>query len=68
MANTMFSRRHYEAIAEILAENRPHTQAESPGTWAAIMESLADLFEADNPLDGKGRGFKREKFEEACER
>lgn len=69
MANTMFSRRHYEAIAEILSEQLANSRVKNGQDLLEILrDRFADLFEADNPLDGKGRGFKREKFEEACER
>ena len=64
MANSMFSKRHYEAIAEVFRDHPIVT----PEIRDDLRDALADLFEADNPIDGKGRGFKREKFEEACER
>lgn len=64
--NSLFSTRHYRAIAEVLAENRPVVDREKYATWQGICDDLADLFEADNPRDGKGHGFRRDKWEEDC--
>jgi hypothetical protein len=64
VAASMFSKRHYEAIAAVLRDNR----IVKPEVWEDIRDDLGALFEADNPQDGKGRGFKRDKWEEACER
>ena len=48
----MFSKRHYEAIAEVLMGCDRYEDIES---------GLADLFEDDNPR------FDRDRFLEACE-
>jgi hypothetical protein len=72
----MFSKRHYEAIAEILAEHRPHIVGKRLSgvgyplgdQWTEIRDHFADLFEADNLPNGTWRGFNRAKWEEACER
>lgn len=62
MANSMFSRRHYEAIAEVI-RNVGNQTSENPLTvWERFVDDLADLFHADNER------FDRAKFEEACER
>jgi hypothetical protein len=57
MATSMFSRRHYEAIAAILRANR----IAKPELWEDIRDDLGALFEADNEK------FTRTKWEEACE-
>lgn len=57
MATSMFSRRHYEAIAAVLRENR----IARPELWEDIRDALGALFEADNEK------FKRTTWEEACE-
>jgi hypothetical protein len=65
----MFSKRHYEAVAAVLLDiNRDARAYDGVEMWEAIRDRLSDLFEADNPQDGKGRGFKRDKWEEACDR
>ena len=58
MATSMFSKRHYEAVAAILSQNKIVT----PETWENIRDDLGALFEADNPR------FDRDTFKEACER
>ena len=67
MANSMFTKRHYEAVSAVLRETRGYLQAD-PGTLDLVRFLMSNLFEADNPQDGKGHGFKREKFEEECKR
>jgi hypothetical protein len=58
MAVSMFSKRHYEAIAEVLSQNK----IVKPEVWEDIRDDLGALFEADNEK------FNRTKWEEACER
>lgn len=58
VATSMFSRRHYEAVAAILSQNKIVT----PETWENIRDDLGALFEADNEK------FNRDKWEEVCER
>jgi TPP-dependent pyruvate/acetoin dehydrogenase alpha subunit len=62
MATSMFSRRHYEAVAEVLrgAKREAHEYS-GPGMVEAVQRMYADLFEADNEK------FNRDKWEEACE-
>lgn len=66
MAVSMFSKRHYEAVAEVLVEARPAAQQgtfhNDRAGWQSIRDALADLFEADN------ENFNRTKWEEVCER
>jgi hypothetical protein len=63
MATSMFSRRHYEAIAAILKETgEPNFCFTAFDMWDAIKDRLADLFAADNER------FSRKTFEEECER
>jgi len=61
MATSMFSKRHYEAIAEVM-----RTLTHQCDHWDAALEEvkerLGDLFAADNEK------FNRAKWEEACER
>ena len=58
-----FAKRHYEAIAQILQDNKPNVGLTDPSLvmWNSISCSLADLFGRDNPL------FKRDRFYRACE-
>ena len=58
MANSMFSKRHYQAIAEIFRDYPIVT----PEIRDDLRDALADLFEADNER------FNRQAFEEECER
>jgi hypothetical protein len=58
VAASMFSKRHYEAIAEVMRDNKIVT----PEVWENIRDDLGALFEADNEK------FNRTKWEEACER
>jgi len=63
MATSMFSKRHYEAVAAILKETgEPNFCFTAFDMRDAIKDRLADLFEADNEK------FNRDKWEEACER
>ena len=61
MATSMFSRRHYEAVAEVM-RGIPHAAITPDYVWCTILDALIDLFEADNPR------FDRAKFQEECER
>ena len=62
MARSMFQRRHYAAVASILAD--ANLQASSDlfaiGLHHALRDSFADMFKADNDR------FSRERFEVAC--
>jgi len=63
MANSMFSKRHYEAVAEVLKEINYDARAyDGVEMWEKIRSDLSALFESDNEK------FNRTKFEEACER
>lgn len=63
MATSMFSRRHYEAIAEIIRDAGNDTNCyDVSELWDVFRERFATMFEADNPR------FDRAKWEEACER
>jgi len=64
----MFSKRHYKAIAEVIATNRlmanTDSNTERKELALAVVDcieyDLADLFTQDNPL------FNREKFIQTC--
>lgn len=59
----MFTRRHYKAIAEIMAWNkRLADQDETDSAWIVshTADDLADCFTEDNPR------FDRERFLKAC--
>lgn len=63
MAVSMFSKRHYEAIAAILNEAGNDTNCyDVSELWEVMRERFATMFEADNEK------FNRTKWEEACER
>ena len=62
MATSMFSKRHYEAVAEVLREvNFDDRMVRGEGIVALIRDRFAEVFEADNEK------FNRTKWEEACE-
>ena len=54
MSSTMFTRRHYEAIARTVAE------IDNPRTRAEVCARLARMFKGDNCR------FKEGRFERAC--
>lgn len=56
----MFSKRHYEALAEVLRVRRPRMEAPDRPAWLAIVEGMADTFARDNPR------FDRKRFIFAC--
>ena len=62
----MFTRRHYEAIAHVIAlehtfvKARPVNRDEAHFTIRRVTASLARMFQRDNP------GFTSVKFREAC--
>lgn len=59
----MLTRKHYEAIAEILSEHKDDSQYSTvidERRVESISLSLADYFEKDNPR------FDRDRFLEAC--
>ena len=62
MARSMFQRRHYTAVADILARgNREaHLDLFAVGLLHSLRNSFADMFKADNDR------FSRERFETAC--
>ena len=63
MATSMFSRRHYEAVAAILRDaGNPPCDHAAFLMWRTIYDRFATMFEADNPR------FDRAKFQEECER
>ena len=63
---TMFSARHYRAVAEILSSHDPGGEAGSPSNaswlWYAHRDAFVAMFKKDNP------NFIPEKFNEACEK
>ena len=62
----MFTKQHYEQIAQIIKQNLPpegattNNSIQSRSTLTCIAEDLADFFSEDNPR------FKSLKFLEAC--
>lgn len=60
---SMFSKRHYEAIAGVMQEAcpLPTWDANKRAEWEVTRSRLADMFAGDNGL------FKRGRFERACE-
>lgn len=56
---SMFERRHYQLIADVLKANRHDQWPEGP-VWREICIQLADAFASDNPR------FQRDKFLNAC--
>lgn len=54
------SRKHYEAIARILADSMADTQVDARSV-AGVARELADYFKSDNP------SFRYDTFFEACE-
>jgi hypothetical protein len=57
-----FERRHYEAIAKVLADNRPlDMHAPECAIWSNIMEGFVREFRQDNPR------FKVSRFLIACD-
>ena len=63
MATSMFSRRHYEAIAAILRDAGNDTTCyDVSELWEVMRERFTTMFEADNLR------FDRKKFQEECER
>ena len=57
----MFSRRHYEIIADVLRKHRPH--GADKGEWIRIVSDFFDVLELDN-----NEGFDRSKFLKRCNR
>lgn len=58
---TMFSQRHYIAIAKLLANRRPSDVYHvNKVAWALMRQDFADMFANDNPK------FDRNRFYEAC--
>lgn len=63
----MFTRQHYEAIAEVMLDSRPVQGAntfeeycEAHNTWYSTLHSLCVLFETDNA------NFSKSKFLKFC--
>lgn len=63
MKQPMFERRHYCAVAKVMAAavEPPYGPEEKGSEWRLIKGLLGDMFAADNPRFNKGR------FDEACE-
>lgn len=59
---TRMTRKDFEAIAAIMANNRPHSILEGSAHeyWRQIRDSLSSHFESTNPR------FDKDKFEKAC--
>lgn len=51
---SMFSKRHYEAIATILRTHKP-SDGESKEAYNELVEDFIELFEVDNHLFDRGR-------------
>jgi len=64
MNRSVFQRRHYQAVAAILARSLPAATSDlfTIGLLHALRDSFADMFAADNPR------FSRIRFEDACTR
>lgn len=61
--NSLFSRRHYEAIAAVMRETSGSIYSDDHNQiFTEILDALSNLFEADNER------FRPERFREACER
>jgi hypothetical protein len=62
VAARQFSRRHYEAVAEILKRRFANESDDSAAKWVvdAVADDLADLFAADNER------FDRQRFKRAA--
>jgi hypothetical protein len=58
--NTKFQRRHYDAIAKLIADMR-RDDIGNPIVWTKIKKRFGDMFIDDNP------NFNPARFEEACE-
>lgn len=56
----MFEKRHYQAIAEVVASFGVDQKLEPPTEIELVARALAAMFSKDNP------NFKREKFLKAC--
>lgn len=57
---SMFSRRHYEAISEMIRNAKYIAQPDEQAGIDLVISELIDLFEKDNPNFDIGR------FERAC--
>lgn len=57
------TRKDFQAIADIMANNQPHSILESGAYeyWRQIRDSLSSHFELTNPQ------FDRDKFEKVCD-
>ena len=62
MARSMFQRRQYQAVADILARASETAQSDlfAVGLLHELRDSFAAMFKADNDR------FSRERFETAC--
>ncbi len=61
---TAFQRRHYQAVADVLATANVTAQSNlfATGLIHELRDRFADMFQADNPR------FVRSRFEDACTR
>ena len=57
---SIFTRRHYQAIAEVIADTKISHFNEGLFAIQEVTEDFCDMFSRDNP------NFNREKFLKAC--